>query len=142
MENIENTKTVQNCFELFGVECGKGWHGLIQPIFDYVKEYNRDKDVGERIVIRQIKEKYGSLRIYTNFVTDELDEIIEKAEAESTRVCELCGTREHVGTKHDGWIMTLCRNCVQEMADKDKHAHIWCENGDDRSYVIEPKAVN
>lgn len=125
-------------FELYNIECLEGWHCLIQPILDYVKEYNEDKEVDDRIAILQIKEKWGSLRIYTNFVTDELEKLIEDAEIESTKVCEKCGTREHVGTKHDGWRMTLCKNCVQELANEEKRPHIWCENGGDRSYVIEP----
>lgn len=31
-------------FEIFGVECHKGWFELLKPIFSYVQEYNRDKE--------------------------------------------------------------------------------------------------
>lgn len=46
-------------FEIFGVECHKGWFELLKPIFSYVQEYNRDKEEEEQIKFLQIKEKWG-----------------------------------------------------------------------------------
>ena len=46
-------------YELFGIECDKGWEKLYQPIIDYIEDYNKDKEGDDRIEILQIKEKFG-----------------------------------------------------------------------------------
>lgn len=114
------TKHIPTPMELFGVECGKGWYPLIQPIIDYVKKYNSDHPkLDEQIKFLQIKEKYGGLRIYTNFGNKELYDMIDKAEDESYQVCETCGSREDVGLKFDGWYETMCHKCAVERAKKN-----------------------
>jgi len=42
-------------YELFGIECDKGWEKLYQPIIDYIEDYNKDKEGDDRIEILQIK---------------------------------------------------------------------------------------
>lgn len=137
--NNTEKMSISTPFDLFGVECGEGWFGLIQPVLDYIEKYNSDKEENDKITIDQIKEKWGSLRIYTNFYTEELEKLIEEAELESLKTCELCGSREDIGTKYVGWQMTLCRNCTQKMANDEKRPLIWCKRGDDKSSVIEPE---
>ena len=93
-------------------ECGKGWYPLLEPIYDFVMWYNSTHS--EPIEFRQIKEKFGGLRVYVNFHIKELDELIDKAERKSFSVCEKCGSEENVTTKPNrpyGWILTLCDNC-------------------------------
>lgn len=46
-------------YELFGIECGKGWEHLYQPLIDYVEKYNVGKEGNDRMEIHQIKEKFG-----------------------------------------------------------------------------------
>ena len=41
--------------------------------------------------ITQIKEKYGTLRWYSNFTTKELSEVIDKYERLSSHTCIVCG---------------------------------------------------
>ena len=122
--------------ELFGVECGNGWKDLLTPIIDYVNEYNKDKKEEEKIEFIQIKEKYGGLRVYTNFGTKELFDLIEKAEEESYDVCEDCGTRENVGFKTNGWLRTLCLDCAKNEA-KTLHSTVkWERNSDKKMFNI------
>ena len=89
---MENNKP-KTPYELFDVECGNGWGELLKPIFDYIENYNKDKDDKNKIEVCQVKQKFGTLRFYTSFSTDELDELIEKAENESAHTCELCGSK-------------------------------------------------
>lgn len=59
----------------------------------------------------------NSLRFYIYGGTDEIRELIDKAEEESVNICEQCGTRENVTTK-GGWILTLCDTCRKKYEAK------------------------
>lgn len=96
--------------ELFGIECGPGWHQLLEPIFKYIDEYNLGKDDDECIELIQVKEKWGYLHIYVNFGTEELFELISKAETLSMVTCEKCGMPGNMRIVH-GWKRTLCDAC-------------------------------
>lgn len=106
-----NKQKPQEPYELFGIECGKGWNKLIIPILDYIDLYNSGHD--DKIEILQIKEKFGGLRIYTSFSTPELDQLIDDAEEQSFKTCEYCGSTKNV-SQTTGWIKTLCRKCMRE----------------------------
>ncbi len=61
---------------------------------------------GQPFEVLQVKEKFGELRFYTNYTTDEIRNRIGTARAESLRVCEICG---QPGTRREHrWIRTLC----------------------------------
>lgn len=107
-------------YELFGIECGDGWSSIIQPILDYIRE-------NPEIEILQIKEKWGGLRIYTGGTTKELDKMIRDAEEESYRVCEICGSREHVGQTCGRWTITICKDCLEKSGNPNRG---WKENGE------------
>lgn len=106
-----NKQKPQEPYELFGIECGKGWNKLIIPILDYIDLYNSGHD--DKIEILQIKEKFGGLRIYTSFSTPELDQLIDDAEEQSFKTCEYCGSTENV-SQTTGWIKTLCSKCMRK----------------------------
>lgn len=57
----------------------------------------------------QVKEKFGGLRFYMTCGTDEIYDLISKAEALSCKTCEECG--EPGEERSGGWIHTLCNNC-------------------------------
>ena len=124
--------------ELFGVECGKGWYDLIRPIVEYVEKFNEENNLSEENKIRfvQIKEKWGGLRIYTNYGTKELHDMIDKAEEESYNVCENCGLTNNVGLKIDGWNQTLCHYCATDLALERKYPVIWRSNETGKTYTI------
>ena len=112
-------------FDLFGAECGEGWKCLYEPIIKWIEKYNINKDKEQQIEIHQIKEKFGGLRFYCNFYTDELIEMIRNAEQESFRVCEFCGTKENVGHTISGWYTTCCEKCVIDLSVKNKKEYRW-----------------
>lgn len=109
-------------YERFGVECGDGWKNILQPIFDYIEKYNNIHD--EKIEVLQVKEKFGGLRFYTNFHTEELKELIKHAEDESYVTCELCGSKENIGHTL-GWITTCCIECAKNMSIKHNRIVRW-----------------
>ena len=117
MEENKNNY-IPHPFELFGIECHKGWYDLLTPVFEYVENYNKDKKDEEQIKFLQIKEKWGGLNIYTNFGNDELFKLIDKAEEESYNVCEECGSRNDVGMRESGWMTTMCLECIKKEAKK------------------------
>jgi ribosomal protein L37AE/L43A len=108
-------------YELFGIECGKGWEHLYQPLIDYVEKYNIGKEGNDRMEIHQIKEKFGGLRFYTNFYTDELRDMIRKAEVESFHTCEVCGKHIDEPINENYWIYAECKDCHEKWkADRQK----------------------
>ena len=65
--------------------------------------------------IVQIKEKFGELRFYTNWVTDEIEAIINKYTKLSRKTCINCGKPATVITT--GWISPFCNDCVKDIND-------------------------
>lgn len=110
-------KDLKTPWELFGVECGKGWFSLIEPILQYIQSYNKDKSEENKIVVYQIKEKYGTLRFEIGNYPKELDNMVEAAEKASATTCEKCGA---LGSLRDcnGWYHTLCDKCLSEKTGK------------------------
>lgn len=123
--NTENPNSLKHPFELFGVECGPGWHPLLEPVIEYINKYNQDKDEDAQIKFTQIKEKWGALCIYTNFCTDELSKLIEKAEDDSYIVCEDCGSRKDVGMRISEWRTTMCLACIRELVREKRRSYLW-----------------
>jgi hypothetical protein len=62
----------------------------------------------------QIKEKYGSLRLYNNGCSRECWNILDKYESLSLKTCIECGSTEGVELTDDGWILPLCTTCMEE----------------------------
>ena len=61
-----------------------------------------------RVYIAQIKEKFGTLRIYIDGVEDdEIYSFIVMTETISGHVCEVCG-KPGKGQSKRGWLRTLC----------------------------------
>lgn len=133
MEN-NNEETLKTPYELFGIECEKGWMKLIQPILDYIEAYNRDKEEKDKIRILQIKEKWGFLCVYVDNSTDDLDNLIGLAEEFSGDICEMCGSSKDIG-RTNGWISTLCKKCAKKKAEVDNYLPVqWHSLSDDKWY--------
>ena len=95
-------------YELFGIECGKGWKSLYQPILDRIEEINRETE--SNIVPTQIKEKFGRLVFYLNEENDELSKMIKNVFEKSSHICENCGKPTET-IDDGGWLYTLCKDC-------------------------------
>ena len=119
---MEKNEEPKYPYELFGIECGDGWKKLYQPIIDYLKEYNKDKEEKDRIEIHQIKEKFGSIRIYLSSYTDELRQMIDDAEEQSYYTCEICGKYITKPIVEHHWIYPMCKKCFEGMKEKEEKA--------------------
>lgn len=83
-------------FDIFGLECGRYWFSLIQPIIDYIDEYNSHEENKEKIVIKRISSQDRQLDIQLNFRPQSLENIINDAITHSRGVCEFCGASNSV----------------------------------------------
>lgn len=125
-------------YELFGIECGKGWYELINPVLEYIDEYNKDKNDDDKLEIHQIKEKWGQLEIYLNFYTDDVKKLIYEAQDEASKTCELCGNKENVGMAYEGWLTTECHDCMKKWCIKNEKPHRWKCYNDHKIYWVLP----
>jgi hypothetical protein len=112
---------------------GEGWHQILTDLdSDFVRIMGpRDH---AKIKILQIKEKFGGLRVYPDFVGDVGGEtrqaiygVICDAEEKSYTVCEACGSVAGVETRgrvnplavSSGRTLTLCAKCHQKRDESD-----------------------
>lgn len=75
----------------------------------------------ENFRITQIKEKYGSLRFYTNYTSENLHKIINKYEDKSRRICIRCGKPARWMTR--GWISPWCDECARSDYENNTWKH-------------------
>lgn len=105
---LNDVSTFPHCF----VECGEGWYPLISRVEKEILEYNKTVPLEEdKIFFTQVKEKFGLLRIYVSYGTDDLYKVIDEVEAESAKVCESCGSRDNVALRGNSWLYTGCDEC-------------------------------
>lgn len=126
-------------YDLFGVECGQGWHKLLEPVLDYINNWNKENPEAP-IIIEQIKEKFARLEIYVEHSTPELNKLIEEAKERAYKTCEFCGDTTDVGMYMTigHWYTTLCRKCAIEKSTKARYfAGKWKSYNDNNTYIVE-----
>lgn len=77
---------------------GPGWSDLVEQAFAFCK--------GRGIVITDLKEKYGTMRIYTDYYDGDVEAVLELIDWKSAHTCEKCGRPGK--PRQTGWIKTLC----------------------------------
>jgi hypothetical protein len=100
----------------WGFECGDGWYNIINQLcsniqhhVDWAQEQKEKYGRGEgcsQVVAVQIKEKFGTLRFYTNGGNDQIYGMIRMAESMSAVTCEECGAPGKMRGR--SWIYTAC----------------------------------
>jgi hypothetical protein len=112
-----NNKDAKHPFELFGFECGDGWFRLILWLSRYLQDYiDKQNSWAEKypdthqkvdqVVVAQVKEKFGTLRFYTDGGNERTQSVISFAEYLSGYICETTGHTDDVGYNKKGWIKT------------------------------------
>jgi len=99
-----------------GFDTDVGWNDLIDKALLKLNELNnKDPELEDeyKIKVLQIKEKYGGLRLYTNWSNDAIDAIVDEAETEAAQTCEHCGSKDNVTTE-GGWLKTYCSGCSKK----------------------------
>lgn len=95
----------------FGFEVGDGWFNIIWNLSERLESFLA-KIPGTPVTQKnpfepvQVKEKFGGLRFYVNWATDEMYDAIAEAESRSLHICEVCGCPGK--QRGGGWIVTLC----------------------------------
>ena len=76
------------------------------------KQFRPVDEALPQIQFTQIKEKFGTLRMYTSHINDYVDGVVGMAESMSACTCETCGMPGN-RTK-GGWVSTLCKRCAKK----------------------------
>jgi hypothetical protein len=126
--NEEKTKKLIESFPLvfnsdFHFECDCGWYDLItscaEKLTNVIKKL--PNEMHGMFKTLQLKEKFGSMRWYICYPTEEYPEqrddflnIIREVESKSCFTCEYCGSPGKVQPVKPGahWVMCLCENCI------------------------------
>jgi hypothetical protein len=100
------------CYTLFGVECGPGWYDIIWDLSEKIEAEIMKLPEKDRknVYIHQIKEKFGGLRFYMSCETDEMFDLIQKAEEKAYKTCEICGAPAELKDNR-AWWQTICDEC-------------------------------
>lgn len=104
----EYGKPPQESCMAWGCEHSDGWFDIIlalcRSISDHIKQSEEDLDFR----FTQIKEKFGTLRVYTHGADDYIEGAIRMAEEMSARTCEVTGRHGEMCRKGH-WYRTLSR---------------------------------
>ena len=105
---------------------GIGWYNLIYTLTNCIDRRleHLNKDGGNRkVIIAQIKEKFGGLRYYADGDIDEqMDGMIDFAESLSYTICEDCGAPGKL--RSGGWMRTLCDKHEEERQSRYKEMNL------------------
>jgi hypothetical protein len=101
----------------YGFDVGNGWRELLRDLFEDMTNAGWDGH------LHQVKQKFGSLRVYIGKANSDVFDVIWDAEANSAHICENCGSqgeqrkivispakRRQV---ENAWYMTLCDACYE-----------------------------
>ena len=113
----------------WGFECGDGWYNIINQLcaniqhhVDWAQEQKEKYGRGNgcsQVVAVQIKEKFGTLRFYTNGGDDQTYGMTRMAESMSAVTCEECGAPGK--TRGRTWIYTACdAHAREELTAQDQ----------------------
>ena len=108
----------QTCM-CWGIECGSGWFKSLNDLC--IKLHGLSKKYKCEIEFSQIKEKFGTLRVYYSIpyyvekLSRKVDDCVSEAESISAKTCENCGATDNsVKLRGKGWVYTSCNQCVKE----------------------------
>lgn len=175
---VNKNKSPMETLICFGCDCGDGWYKILDHLFgylndlmerkfslDYTEEYKKEhkhksdyyenfysyKHLPPQIVLDQVKEKYGTLRVYYHLeyenIPDEIaplinmsqvdeklkeyydviDHAIDYAEHQSAKTCEITGEDGKLYTK--GWYRVLC--------DKEAIKNGYIPEKDGEKFIVE-----
>ena len=122
----------------YGIDTGNGWYGLLEATCSQLTQVE-----SVEIQFVQVKEKFGTLRLYTKIIPKEDQKpekvqrdaawaqgVISAAEAFSSKICEVCGSAGVL--RPGGWYRVLCDTCLADSGKKQ------VESSKDQEEVVEP----
>ena len=136
----DKDKSMRETCMCWGICCDNGWYGLIYDLCNDIQ--NICDKYKCQVIADKVKEKFGSLQFYyhienlylpwyirlANKVLSiqsywkfrnlfklpdyRIEELVDKAEYESFKICEICGININVDKRIKGtWEKTLCIDC-------------------------------
>ena|ERR1700690_1659323 len=105
-------------YRMFGIECDLGWVRLLDELFSCIDDRVQRRNLTDFKVL-QVKEKFGTLRVYVSGADDEIHALISQFAELSATVCEKCGSPARtrtVGTH--GLLKTLCDRCRRRETER------------------------
>lgn len=89
---------------------GVGWLPIVRTMLTSLKA------IQPGIVIGQIKQKFGDLRVYLDQYDPDILAVIQIAEAVCRQTCEACGREPGLlGCNIRNWLSVLCERCQHEV---------------------------
>lgn len=104
---------MESCMS-WGCEHSNGWYGIIRSMCSVISAHMKNSDAPIDFKFSQVKEKFGTLRVYTVGSDDFIDGVVDMAEQMSSVTCEVTGFPGQMCSQ-GGWYRTLSR----EQAAKD-----------------------
>ena len=103
----------------FYPEIDFGWEHLVEDFIQEIDEAAKDFKNGS-VHISQIKEKFGGMRIYVDYVLPdeeilEFEKIVSKYEHLSLKTCTMCSAEDKIMHKRRGyWDLVICEECYDK----------------------------
>jgi hypothetical protein len=94
------------------MECGDGWFELIDATCRLIQQHEKAA-TAEPCVAYEIKEKFGTLRLYCGGTDTYLDSVIDLSERLSGSICEVCGETGKT-YEQNSWLKTRCSRHATE----------------------------
>jgi hypothetical protein len=93
------------------LEVGKGWKDLLSRLFFLLERHVFEMPIHLQndVYLEQVKEKFGTLRIYCSHETPFIQGAVAMAESISATICEDCGMPGI--RRQESWIKTRCDVC-------------------------------
>ena len=98
-------------------ELPEGWTRLFLLFCKNLLPHLENSSLLDKFYFTQLKEKYGTMRIYTSVLPESVDFLVSLYENFSKQVCSKCGNPAKYHTKW--WIEYLCENCIDTHDKKD-----------------------
>ena len=114
---IQPDPTLRNNLMVFGFEIGEGWMSLVIELLDKIQHLVDNNPEYSGLQVIQVKEKYGSLRVYLNYYYKEIEDIISEYEEKSCYICEVCGEKGEIRNINN-WYTALCDKHYAEYKEK------------------------
>lgn len=106
-------------YKYLNITIPKGWSTTFIEMCKRIKPLLEKEGVSDSFYFVEVKEKYNTLRCYTNeYVSDELQDIIREYENKVRFICSECGRpATYVTTDYE---LSYCTNCWKDKAQHQK----------------------
>lgn len=108
------------CLMCYGICCSDGWFELLYHMCREIDNICRDLEGDQYPAFFQIKQKFGELRVYFKYMTDDHDlsdkiyKIVLNYSIKSNRTCEICGEYGDLHVNKTGYIYVSCEKHIKD----------------------------